>query len=244
MNVTLFNSRIRKLFCAFKSKNTLNSLLFNRVLAGSEHYRVLSPTLSTIIDIGANRGQFSLAARTKSPKARIIAFEPLEKPAATFRKVFRKDNNVILHKSAIGPYSGEALMHVTAADDSSSILEVSQKQVSLYPGTHEIREERVPIGRLSDYVKTNELIPRAMLKIDVQGFELQALIGCESLLNHISLIYAECSFVELYHGQNLANDVIEWLNNRHFQFNGIYNVAYDQKGNSIQADLLFKKTEY
>ena len=78
-----------------------------------------------------------------------------------------------------------------------------------------------------------------MLKLDVQGFEYEALIGCESMLAHFDWVYCECSFVELYSGQKLAADVIDWLDSKGFELKGIYNSAYDKSGRAVQADFLF-----
>ena len=75
---------------------------------------------------------------------------------------------------------------------------------------------------------------------DMQGFELEALRGCESLLANFEWIYCECSFVELYSGQKLVADVIDWLSNRGFRLMGMYNPSYDRNGQSIQADFLFR----
>ena len=240
MNVPLFFKRLKKLCNAVQSKQSISALLFYRVLAASEHHHVLKPALGTIVDIGANRGQFSLAARVNAPNANIIAFEPLEKAADLYRQIFRKDSSVIFHQAAIGPQTGKAVMHVTAADDSSSLLPISKNQVMLYPKTNEVRREKVTIGPLSEYIGPEEINPQAMLKLDVQGFELQALIGSENLLDCFSFIYTECSFIELYTGQALANDVIGWLKERDFILRGIYNLDYDNDGNSVQADFLFK----
>jgi len=80
-----------------------------------------------------------------------------------------------------------------------------------------------------------------MLKIDVQGFELQALRGCEELLDCFTYIYVECSFTELYEGQALADEIIEWLRKRNFVLKGIYNPYYDANGVAIQGDFLFAK---
>src|SRR4051812_7539188 len=74
------------------------------VAAAIEHQQLLR-TLDarTVLDIGANCGQFALATRACLPDARIHAFEPLPGPAEVFRKVFAGDANVALHEVAIGP---------------------------------------------------------------------------------------------------------------------------------------------
>ena len=114
-------------------------------------------------------------------------------------------------------------------------------QERLFPGTGEIRTETIKVGRLADFVSAGDIKTPAMLKLDVQGFELEALAGCDGLMERFSHIYAECSFVELYSGQALADDVILWLRERNFCLRGVYNVFYDKKGQAIQGDFLFKR---
>jgi FkbM family methyltransferase len=216
------------------------AILAHGIAAGIEHRHVLETDLATVVDIGANRGQFSLAARRWASKARVIAFEPLAGPGVLFRKVFEGDSKVILHKAAIGPETGEATMHVSAEDDSSSLLPISAMQERLYPGTGQICTETIKVGRLADFVAAKEIVPPALLKLDVQGFELEALKGCEDLLKGFSQVYSECSFVELYSGQALAHEIIAWLGERGFNLSGIYNMGYDTKGQAIQGDFFFQ----
>lgn len=239
MKLQLFLTRLNKLSQIARSSRMLLALLYNRVLAGAEHRRVLKADLATVVDIGANRGQFALAVRQWVPKSRVFAFEPLAGPATRFRRIFKGDSRVTLYQAAIGPESCETIIHVSAADDSSSLLPISAIQESLFPGTGEIRKETVQVGRLSDYVSATDIEAPAMLKLDVQGFELAALCGCEDLLDRFTFIYAECSFVELYSGQALADEVIAWLRERGFKLSGAYNMQYDRNGRAIQADFLF-----
>jgi FkbM family methyltransferase len=193
----------------------------------------------TVVDIGANRGQFALVARHCFPEARILSFEPLPGPSRTFQRVFAGDPSVILHPVAIGPERGETTIHLSARDDSSSLLPISSLQNTLFPGTAEAGTATVTVGPLSDFVAAEEIEPPALLKLDVQGFELQVLRGCEDLLDRFALVYAECSFVELYLGQALADEVIAWLHERGFGLRGVYNMTYDRRGRAIQADFLF-----
>ena len=106
-----------KLNQTMRSKRLLQALLRHRVLAGAKHRNVLLRDLETVVDIGANRGQFALAVRQWAPKAQVVSFEPLSGPATIFRHVFSGDAQVILHQSAIGPTSISQNMHVSARDD-------------------------------------------------------------------------------------------------------------------------------
>ncbi|MDF1594222.1 MAG: FkbM family methyltransferase [Desulfobacterales bacterium] len=164
MQTSLFLTRIDKLSQVLRSKNLLRALVRNRVLAGAEHRQVLRSDLATVIDIGANRGQFALAVRQWAPGAKVIAFEPLPRPAARFRKVFQGDARVILHQAAIGSEAGKATIHVSHRDDSSSLLAIGAMQERLFPGTGEARTETVSVGRLPDFVSADEIVSPAMLK--------------------------------------------------------------------------------
>jgi FkbM family methyltransferase len=198
----LFQSRYRQIYATIsplptihkvaqilRSPYFLQAFLRHRVLAGIEHRPVLSADLATVVDIGANRGQFALAVRHWAPRARIISFEPLPEPAALFRCVFANDSRVTLHQSAVGASRATLTMHISGRDDSSSLLPISATQSSLFPGTAEVASLEMPVAPLSDFVQASDLQAPAMLKLDVQGYEYEALLGCESLLPRFQWIY-------------------------------------------------------
>jgi len=217
----------------------LTALLRHRVLAGTEHRYVLAQRINTIVDIGANRGQFALAAREYCPTATIFSFEPLQEPAAVYCEVFAGDRGATLHRVAIGPSVESKQMHISARDDSSSLLLISPAQVANFPGTEEIGTQDVLVSPLDKFISSEDLVRPALLKLDVQGFELEALLGCESLLDNFDVIYCECSYVELYSGQKLASDIVAWLSLRGFELTGIYNPVYADSGQALQADFMF-----
>jgi len=211
------------------------------VAAAIEHQNTLK-TLSckTVVDIGANKGQFSLLSRQCFPDAKIISFEPLPAPAKIFNQVFIDDKNTVLHNVAIGIKEEEAIIHLSQSDDSSSLLPVSDLQEEIFPGTSEVGTTMVSVAPLDIFLSKADIKSPALLKLDVQGFELDALMGCESLIASFDQIYCECSFVELYSGQKMAPDIIAWLYKRGFILRGVYNMSYDDKGQAIQADFMFK----
>lgn len=217
--------------------------LWSGVAASIEHEQLLkSLNFNTIIDIGANRGQFSLLARGCFPFANIISFEPLPEPAKIFKNIFSADIQTKLFETAIGPETKETVMHLSARDDSSSLLAISSLQEENFPGTNEIGTVNIKVAPLDNFLNQSDIIGPALLKLDVQGFELEALTGCESFLENFDMIYCECSFIELYSSQKLAKDIILWLSNRGFHLEGVYNTSYDIFGRAIQADFLFRRT--
>ena len=232
-----------KLAQATRSRRLAQVFLRHRVLAGGEHRHILSGELKTVVDVGANRGQFALAVRQWVPQARVISFEPLPGPATVFRRVFSGDDRVQLHQAAIGPRPEQRNMHISAKDDSSSLLPISAAQKEVFPGTGEVSSIEVRVAPLEAFLSAEDLRPPSMLKLDVQGFEYEALLGCESLLANFDRIYCECSFVELYSGQKLADTIIDWLSARGFAINGILNIMYDKTGRTVQADLFFLRRD-
>lgn len=237
----LLLTRLDKLAQALCSPRLLRALLQHRVLAGAEHRSVLACGLNTVVDIGANKGQFSLAARRWAPHARVMAFEPLEGPAQIFRRVFAYDGKVVLHQAAIGPSAATQAMHVSAREDSSSLLPISAAQTQMFPGTEEVASAMVRVAPLDTFVRAEELAGPALLKLDVQGYEYDALLGCESLLHCFDRVYCECSFVEFYAGQKLAGEVADWLAVRGFRPEGHFNATLDRHGRVVQADFLFAR---
>lgn len=214
------------------------------VAAGVEHLALLQHMkINTIIDIGANRGQFALLARHCFPEAMIYSFEPLPEAAAICKELFSGDRQFALHVVAIGAKPGNATLHVSKRDDSSSLLPITDQQNILFPGTAQSRETMVRIERLSQCIKDKDVAIPALLKIDVQGFELECLEGCAELLPRIMYVYVECSFLTLYAGQPLARDVVKWMSKNGFSLDGVYNVVYNGVGRAIQADFLFLRTE-
>jgi FkbM family methyltransferase len=237
--MVLLNRLIKGISCLARPAYR-SALLTHHVAAGIEHEPVLREMdCRMALDIGANRGQFALVARRLFPEALIFSFEPLPRPAARFRAVFAGDAQVRLYEAAIGPERGETTIHISRRDDSSSLLPIAAKQDALFPGTAEAGTATIKVGPLREFVNEEQIEAPALLKLDVQGFELQALRGCESLLHRFCHVYAECSFVELYAGQALADEVIAWLRERGFRLQGVYNMSYDRSGRAIQADFLF-----
>lgn len=239
-NFSLLQLRVKKLRIILLQPMLRRAFFQYLVMAGVEHKAVLNRPLSTVVDIGANRGQFALAARAISG-AKVVSFEPLPEVAKIFLKVFSDDTAVRLHVAAIGERSEKKLIHLSACDDSSSLLEIGEAQSNFFPGTHEIGTLEIEVVTLDKFLTKEEITRPAMLKLDVQGFEIQALAGCKSLIGNFDYVYCECSFVELYKDQKLAGEVVSYLGSLGFSLSGIYNPSYDRDGNCIQADLLFEQ---
>jgi hypothetical protein len=98
------------------------------------------------------------------------------------------------------------------------------------------------VRRVDGVVDPQSLEPPLLIKLDVQGAELQALQGMPGLVAHAAHVYAEVSFLELYEGQPRASEVIAWLAENGFSLVGVYNPSYSKDGSAVQADALFSRT--
>lgn len=211
--------------------------------AAIEHEPILKQLgagiIDDVVDIGANIGQFSLVCRKRLPQAKIFAFEPLLEPARRFKAVFRGDQRTKIFQVAVGPVSQKIEMYISKSIDSSSLLPIGDAQSKIFPGTELSHKEVVYVEPLTSYISNNMLSKYSLLKIDVQGYELEVLRGCQELLNLFVAVYVECSFIRLYQGQPLAYEVISWLDLQGFSLECIGAVTYHKNGLSIQGDFLF-----
>lgn len=193
-----------------------------------------------MLDVGASRGQFALFASHRFPQARIICFEPLPGPAADLRRVM--GDQVEIHETAVGASAGTATINVSARDDSSSLLPIGSRQQHEFPGTGTERRIEVPVTTL-DQAVGEDLTGPCLLKIDVQGLELEVLKGAASTLGRVDEALIECSFVELYEGQALADEVIGHLSETGLRLAGVHEVTHSADGSAIQADFLFRRAD-
>lgn len=241
MSLHLLQIRLKKLFFLLRYPRLIRALIQYRLFAAVEHAAIIGSQFSTIVDIGANKGQFTLACRALSPASKIISFEPLPNVAARFAEFFKDDQSVRLYRAAIGPFQGQELMHLSAKDDSSSLLPMGDAQVKAFPGTEEVGTIHVDVAPLDHFLKLSDISAPALLKIDVQGYEYEVLLGCESLIASFDHVYCECSFLELYTGQKLVDSIADWLYRHGFRLAGVYNISYAKSGKAIQADFMFER---
>lgn len=216
------------------------ALLKYKVAPAIEHKKFISNLkIDTIIDVGANRGQFALLVKKTHPHAKIYSFEPLKSAYCVYKSIFINDPSITIFNCALSYKSGQQIFHVSQQEDSSSLLPISKKQNDIFPGTAEKETQIIETKKLSDCVFRNQLGDHCLLKIDVQGSELEVLRGSIELIPDIEFVYVECSFIQLYKDQPLANEVIKYLQERNFTLTGIYNTHYDNEGCAVQSDFLF-----
>jgi FkbM family methyltransferase len=215
------------------------ALLRHRSAATTEHERVpLGGPFSTVLDVGAHFGEFALVASRRFPGARIVCVEPLPAAQATLRAVVP---HVEVLPFAAAAVAGPRAFHVSRASAASSLLPLTAALTSAFPGTEAAAEVEVDARPLDELLDASALDRPVLLKIDVQGGELDVLRGAERVLEVVDAALVECSFVELYQGQALAPEVIDFLRVRGLGLAGVHSVLHDRSGRTLQADLHFSR---
>ena len=147
------------------------------------------PAGGVFYDIGANVGFFSLlAARMAGPApAHVYAFEPAPENARAIALNARMNgfDNITVIAKALGAQAGTARLQIVD-DQSWSKLE----DYGRHPGTKTVLE--VEMVSIDELVRSGELRPPSLVKIDVEGAELAVLEGMrETIAAHRPAIICE-----------------------------------------------------
>jgi FkbM family methyltransferase len=166
--------------------------------------------IDVIYDIGANVGTWSLLAKSVIPSAEIHAFEPLLKHCNAFSETVEGIDNVTLHQIAVGSDNTNTLFHVTNFSDASSLLKpIASSQSQL--GVRNAERCIVQVRRLDDYRAEQNIRRPDLLKLDIQGYELEALKGGRQCLQSAKAVITEVSFVAHYEYQCFFHEVVKYL---------------------------------
>ncbi len=141
---------------------------------------------AVVLDIGANLGWYSLLLARRCPRARIHAFEPEPRNLALLRDNLQRNGiqNVAVHGAAVAERSG-AMKFYPYPDKNMG-------RHSLVP-MEGLAPILVPVITVDDFMHELRMDPAAVqfVKIDVEGYELPALLGASRLLAANPVILAE-----------------------------------------------------
>ncbi len=200
--------------------------------------------IATVLDIGANLGQFCQMARALWPQARIYSFEPLQDCYEQLRARMAGCASFTAFNTALGDQKGQLAFERNAFSASSSFLKMAALHKSNYPQTRTSETITVRMERLDDLAADLDLKSPLFVKIDVQGYEDRVLRGGEQTVRRAQVILLETSFQPLYEGQALFDGVYEWLVKRGFRYVGAVDQARSPlDGSVLQADSLFVQSK-
>ncbi|HET8586329.1 MAG TPA: FkbM family methyltransferase [Candidatus Limnocylindria bacterium] len=171
------------------------------------HYRQLGFVPNVVFDVGVGPGTPDLYEAF--PDARLVLVEPLEEWSGHFELAVRaRETDTII--AAAGSSPGEVEIFVHRAPWCSSILGGLRGEDT--GGTR----RSVPVVRLDDISAERGLDGPFVVKVDVEGAELDVLSGASDVLRATELVLLEVSLFEFVPGAPLFHDVVAWMHDHGF----------------------------
>jgi FkbM family methyltransferase len=195
-----------------------------------------------VFDVGAYEGEVTAAYADAFPKATVHAFEPFPPTYELLSSRLQANSNIRLVNAAVSSRKGEAIFHVNKHASTNSLLPRPATGRRYYSqngaASHTIT---VPTITLDEYCSERQFPAPDILKLDIQGNELEALRGAEQLLGSgdVSLIYTEVMFVPHYEGGVLFNTLCLHLLERGYTLFNLYDLHWASIGQLRFGDALF-----
>lgn len=199
-----------------KGFNTLFSRCYKRLFAQ------VHPRNMVIFDVGGHEGEFITLFRNLFPSSQIHCFEP---DCVNYRKIVNKFSGtpgIYLNNCGIGEMNTTKPFYRNLLSYTSSFKEIDlkaawtktkSKTLGVTPEELIIATQDTQIRTLDDYVKENSIERIHILKIDVEGYELQCLKGCTNTLteNRVDAIQLEIHHDDMYKERHSLSDLEELL---------------------------------
>lgn len=197
----------------------------------------------TIIDVGANTGQFARYISQFFPRAKVFCFEPLPPSFSELSKwAITQEGRVFPFNLAIGEQSGEVEMFMHEDHHtSSSLLATTSLNEQYYPFTKKQKRIVVRQSKLDDVLDENgaDLFPDLLLKLDVQGYEGRVIAGGRKTFEKASACILEVCLDGLYEGQSTFVELLIMLEELGYYYVGNLDQAYGKDGHCIFLDAVF-----
>lgn len=196
--------------------------------------------IKSVLDVGANTGQFASKIRGILPDVNIYSFEPLADSYAELVSVTANWERFTAFNFALGSEETETTIYRSESSPSSSILPMCALHKEAFPHTKDFTRQVIrvkPLDRLNLLLEDNLLV-----KIDVQGYEEQVIAGGRRTINRAKLAIVETSFEVLYEGQPLFASIYDAFCRMGFAYHGnLEQLRSPLDGNILQADSIFIK---
>lgn len=160
--------------------------------------------IDTVLDVGANAGQYAAGLRIAGFTGDLVSCEPLPELCAALRRRADGDPRWAVLETAVGAAAGTVAINVSGNAFSSSVLDILPAHLAAAPDAAVVDRAEVPLTTVDGIVRDRRLVPsRTLLKLDVQGYEDAVLDGAVDALPELAAVQVELSLVPLYTGQPL-----------------------------------------
>ncbi len=214
-------------------------------IAEAERRRTLwlrNMNIETILDIGANTGQFAKSMHELFPEATLYSFEPLKDCYEELLVQFKNVPQFQAFNVALGDETGIVEMHRSEYSPSSSLLSMNDLHKTSFPYTKKEILQKVDLVCLDDIASRLELRKPMLVKLDVQGYEDKVISGGKSVIGQADIVITELSVEQLYDGQPLFDEIYKTMTSMGFQYRGNYEqLCSPDDGRVLQVDGIFTK---
>lgn len=172
-------------------------------------------SLGIAFDVGANRGQTLQQLLRFAPEAQIYSFEPASDTFAMLEQAFKEHSNVHLSNLAVGASAERMALQVGVNSELNTLVPRQS------PGA---AREMVDVTTVDAIVAARGLSHVDLLKIDVQGWEMEVMRGAATLIANQNLlfVYAEVAFRADQKEMQQFGELHSHLESSGFSLCGIY----------------------
>jgi FkbM family methyltransferase len=201
-------------------------------------------TRPTIFDVGAAGGELVGIYRKMFPQGTIHAFEPYPDSFRVLKNRFGADGAAKLNDVAISDVEEHVTLQANRLAATNSLLETDPRGAGIW-GDRLLESHstvRVRTTTIDAYCQANRIESVDILKIDIQGSELKALRGAQSMLERgrVKLIYMEIIIAPAYIGQPNLEDYLGYLRGLGYTLINMYNL-YRNGVLMTQMDVIFTR---
>ncbi len=196
--------------------------------------------VKTVLDVGACYGDYAKRFAEIWPAATIHAFEP--NPETYGRLTQRVRDQDSIQPINLGAWKETAArpFHLNSWVGACSLKDRPQAGPAYHsPEAVHVETTEVQVTRLDTWAKDAGIREVDLLKLDIQGAELDALHGAGELLKSVSCILTEVHFYPNYEGAPLLADLWSFLAQRGFSLYQIYSSWGAADGQLVQGDAIF-----
>ncbi len=168
--------------------------------------------VTSVIDVGANAGQFRQflvnEVRFDGP---VLSIEPIPELAAGLKARAARGSRWIVEEMALGPSTSTAEFRVTEGSEFSSLLDPLDGVSQLFDGQPAVRKRiTVQVDTIDRVIQRHDrfLGERIYLKLDTQGFDLEAMCGLHSERERVVALQSEAAVKPLYNGMPTYHETI------------------------------------
>ncbi|MBG88490.1 MAG: hypothetical protein CMO80_16540 [Verrucomicrobiales bacterium] len=201
--------------------------------------------VKTVLDVGANTGEFAAWTGRCLPESQVHMFEPLKVCHNRLQTLADANSRMTMHPYALGDEPGKQQIFENDYSPSSSLLPMKDRHRELWPKTAGDKQVETDVKTLDDVEAEQDFAGPAFLKLDVQGFELHVLRGAKKCLGgKVAAVMCETLFEVLYDGQVEFPQMLEFMAEQGFRF---LEFADERRmgdwGRMVYADALFVRQD-